>query len=146
MNYSLIWRLHHCRWKAEHLDLWSALIGIEHLGFFTVTHLYCDKGHPFIMVIFEDPDTHTYCRAFSSGTATTCFYELGLSRLGFEHPTFRLRGQRSNPQSQRRDFLKSIQHIIYNFIDNKCISYNNIAYFLSGNFVSIFSLLYIGLS
>ena len=41
--------------------------------------------------------THTYRRVFSSGAVTTCFYDLGLSRLGFEHPTFRLRGQRSNP-------------------------------------------------
>ena len=41
-------------------------------------------------------DTHTYYRAFRSGAVTTCFYDLGLSRLGFEHPTFRLQGQRSN--------------------------------------------------
>ena len=34
-------------------------------------------------------DTHTYCSAFSSGVVTTCFYALGLSRLRFEHPTFR---------------------------------------------------------
>ena len=27
-------------------------------------------------------DTHSYCRAISSGVVTTCFYELGLSRLG----------------------------------------------------------------
>ena len=42
-------------------------------------------------------DTHTYCRAFSSGAVTTCFYDLVLSRLNFEHPTFRLQGERSNP-------------------------------------------------
>ena len=36
-------------------------------------------------------DTHTYCRTLSSGAVTTCFYDSGLSRLGFEHPTFRLR-------------------------------------------------------
>ena len=42
-------------------------------------------------------DTSTYCRSFSSGAVTTCFYHLGLSRLRFEHPTFRLRGQRCNP-------------------------------------------------
>ena len=29
-------------------------------------------------------------------------YDLGLSRLGFEHPTFRLRGERSNPLRHRR--------------------------------------------
>ena len=29
-------------------------------------------------------------------------YDLGLSRLGFEHATSRLRGQRSNPLRHRR--------------------------------------------
>ena len=28
-------------------------------------------------------DTHTCCRTFGSGAVTTCFYELGLSRMGF---------------------------------------------------------------
>ena len=58
-------------------------------------HTYCDTRYPFITVISEDPCTKTYCRAFSSGAVTTCFYDLGMSRLGFEHLTFRLRGQRS---------------------------------------------------
>ena len=35
-------------------------------------------------------------------TLTTCLYDLGLSRLGFEHPTFRLRGERSYPLRHRR--------------------------------------------
>ena len=59
-------------------------------------HTYCDTGHPFIIVISRTSDTHTYSRAFSSGAVTTCFSDLGLSRLGFEHPIFCLRGQRSN--------------------------------------------------
>ena len=62
-------------------------------------HTYCDIGHPFIMVISDDP-WHTDCRAFSSGAVTTCFNDLGLSRLGFDHPTFRLR--RSHPLRHRR--------------------------------------------
>ena len=33
-------------------------------------------------------DTPKYCRAFSGGAVTTCFYDLGLSRLGFELPTW----------------------------------------------------------
>ena len=41
-------------------------------------------------------DTHICCWAISSEAVTSCFYDLGLSRLGFEHPAFRLRGQRSN--------------------------------------------------
>ena len=51
-------------------------------------------------------DTRTYC----SGAVTTCFYDFGLSELGFEHPTFRLRGERSDPMLHlrsrtRRNFL-----------------------------------------
>ena len=42
-------------------------------------------------------DTHTYCRTFSSGAVTTCFYDWGLSRLGFEHPTFFLRCEHFYP-------------------------------------------------
>ena len=47
-------------------------------------------------------DFHTYCRAFSNGAVTTCFYDVGPSRLGFEHPTFRLRDQRFNRLRHRR--------------------------------------------
>ena len=35
---------------------------------------------------------------------TTCFYKLRFVALGIEHPTFRLRGQRSNPLRHRRGF------------------------------------------
>ena len=48
-----------------------------------------------------DCDTHTHCQSSDSGAVTTCFYDLGLPRLGFEHPTFRLRGERSNPLCHR---------------------------------------------
>ena len=57
----------------------------------------CDTGHPLIMVISEDRDTHTYFWAFSSRAVTTCFCDLGILRLGFELPTFRLPGERSSP-------------------------------------------------
>ena len=33
---------------------------------------------------------------------TTCFYDLGLSRLGFERPTFRLRGERDLVRNLKR--------------------------------------------
>ena len=33
----------------------------------------------------DDRDYHTYIQAFSSGAVTSCFYDLRLSRLGFEH-------------------------------------------------------------
>ena len=65
-------------------------------------HTYCDTGFPFIIVTPRTCDTDTLCRAFSSGADTTFFNDLGLSQLGFEHQTFRLRGQRSNPLRHRR--------------------------------------------
>ena len=49
-------------------------------------------------------DTYIHCWAFGSGAVTTCFYDLGLSRLGFEHPTFPLRGKRSNRLHHQRGF------------------------------------------
>ena len=46
--------------------------------------------------------TQTYCRVFRSGGVTTWYYDLGLSQMVFEHPTFRLQGERSNPLLRRR--------------------------------------------
>ena len=59
-------------------------------------HTYCDTGHLFIMVIFEDP---WHSHLMPSVCQWNCHY---LSRLGFEHPTFRLRGECSNPLRHRR--------------------------------------------
>ena len=47
------------------------------------SHIYCDMGHPFTKVINGNP-WHSH-RAFGSGAVNTCLYDLGLSRLGFEH-------------------------------------------------------------
>ena len=49
-------------------------------------HTYCDMGQPFIMAISEDP---------WSGAVTTYFNNLGLSWLGFLHPTYSLWGEDS---------------------------------------------------
>ena len=45
-------------------------------------------------------DTHTLCHAFGRGDVTTCFNDLGLSRLEFEHPTWW--GKSSNPSRHPR--------------------------------------------
>ena len=53
-NFSLIWRHHHCRWRTANFDLCSAswtLSSEDSLA----CHTDFDTGHPFIMVIFEDP-------------------------------------------------------------------------------------------
>ena len=56
---------------------------------------YCDTWHSHIIVISEDRDTQTFCRASCSGAGISCFNDLGVSGLGFEHPIFRMRGDRS---------------------------------------------------
>ena len=38
----------------------------------------------------------------SNGAVTTCFHKFGLSRLDFEHATFRMLGERSNRLCHRR--------------------------------------------
>ena len=96
-NFSLIWRCHHCRWRAVNFDLCSALMAIEQWGFFSVPDRLW-HGASILMVISEDP----YCWAFSSRAITTCFYDLALSWLGFERPTFRLQDERSSPLRHRR--------------------------------------------
>ena len=53
-NVSLIWRRHHYRWRASNLDIYSAIVAIEQLGFFRACHTYCDTGPPFIIVISEN--------------------------------------------------------------------------------------------
>ena len=55
-NFSLIWGRHHFRWRVANFDLCSALMAIEKWWFFRVPHCtFCDTGHPFIVVISEDP-------------------------------------------------------------------------------------------
>ena len=67
-------------------------------------HTYCHTGHSFIMFISEDA-WHLY--SLLSVWQWSChylFYDLGLSRLGIEHPTFPLRGKRSNRLHHQRNF------------------------------------------
>ena len=92
-NVLLIRRRHYYRWRAANFDLCSALVAIEQWGFFTALPYLLWHG---AWSCPRTRDTHTYWRAFSSGAVTTCFNNLGLSRLGLKHPTFCLRGQRSN--------------------------------------------------
>ena len=101
-----LWKRHHYRWRIANFDLCSALIAIEQWGFFSVPHLLW-QGASVYHGLLRGPVIHTYCRAFSTGAVTTRFYDLGLSRLGFEHQTFCLRDQRSNPLHHRRGLFSS---------------------------------------
>ena len=95
------WRRHYCRWRAALFYPCSALMANEQWGSL-VCHTYCDTGHPFNGHL-RGPVTLTLnAEPFVSGTVTTCFYDLGLSWLGFQHPTILLRGELSNPLHHRR--------------------------------------------
>ena len=79
-------------------DLCSASMVINQWRF------YCDMGHSFIMFISEDA---WHIHSLVSVWQWSChylFYDLGLSRLGIEHPTFPLRGKRSNRLHHQRGF------------------------------------------
>ena len=60
--------------------LCSALMAIEQWWFFCM-HTYCDTGHLFKMSSPRTRDTHTYCRAFSSGAVTTWFFTFYIFEL-----------------------------------------------------------------
>ena len=94
-NFSLVWRRHHYLWKAANFDLCSALMATEQWEFLSVPNLLWHGW----------PMTLTPIAERCSGAVTNCFYDLGLSRLLFEHPTFRLRGERSNPLCHRRNYI-----------------------------------------
>ena len=89
-NFSLILRCHYYRWRAANLTYarhsWPSSSERS-----LRCHTYLDTGHSVSNGHLRAPMTHTYCRAFSSWAVITCFYDFDLSRLGFEHPTFRLR-------------------------------------------------------
>ena len=79
-NFSIIWRRHHCRWRAANFDLCSALMAIEQWGFFSMPHplrqgpnVY--NGH------LRGPVT---LAPVASGAVTTSIYDLGLSRPEIE--------------------------------------------------------------
>ena len=57
-------------------------------------------------------DTHTNCRAFSSLAIITSFYDLGPTRMKFEHQTFRFRGERTTAADP---ILFKIANVFYYF-------------------------------
>ena len=107
------WKSHHCRWSAANFDLCLALMAIEQWGFFSVPHLLW-QGASVYNGRLRGPVTNTFCWAFSSGAVTTCLHDLGLSWLIFEHPTFRLRGERSSPVRHRRNPPPFFLHLLFN--------------------------------
>ena len=88
-NFSLIWRHHYYRWRVANFDLCSH---------WAVRVLKCATLTVTLGICLRTLNTHTFCQAYGSGTVTTCFNDLGMSSMGFEHPTrLHLWGECSNP-------------------------------------------------
>ena len=82
-NISLIWRRHHCWWRATFFYLCSVLIAIEQWGFFNVPHLLWHgptlyNGH------LRGPVTLTPVAGVWQWSCHTCFYDSGVSWPGIE--------------------------------------------------------------
>ena len=99
---------YYCRWRALYFDLCSALVAIEQWGFFRVPLLLW-HGALFYNGHIQGPVTLTPVAERLASELSLPVYDLGLSRLGFEHPiaTFRMPGKRSNRLRQRRAFVFS---------------------------------------
>ena len=102
-RFSLIWRRHHYRWRAPNFDLCSALMAIEQWGFFGVPHLLWHGASVY--------DGHLRGPVTLAPTTELLAVEL-CWRLGFEHPTFCLRGQRSYPGRKYIIFFKSFSLLL----------------------------------
>ena len=106
----------HCRWTAAHFDVCSVLISVEQWGFFNVPHLLWNGASVYNGHLQWPVALTTLCRAFGSGAVTSCFNDLGLSQLGFEHPTFRMWGERSYQLRHRSGPIQCETEEIIKFI------------------------------
>ena len=93
-NFSLICRRHYYQWRASNFDLYSALMATEQWGFFSVPHVLWHGASVYNGYL-------SCCRAF----------DLGLSRMGFEHPTFQVWCKRSDRLRHRRGFIHRVSTI-----------------------------------
>ena len=87
-------RRHHYRWRAANFDIYSAQMVIEQWRFFSVPHLLRHGTSVYNGHLQVTCYTHIYCKSVGIGADITCFNDLGQLRQGFEHPTFRLQGER----------------------------------------------------
>ena len=76
-------------------------------------HTYWNTGHPSIMVISDNPFPSVW-----QWSGHYLFNDLGMSQLGFEHPTFRLRGEISYSLRHRRGHMSAVLffHVIIHML------------------------------
>ena len=116
-NFPLIWKCYHYRWMAV---IFFPMLGIHDHWIVRILQ----RGTPIVIsgihLLLPYPrtrDIHICYWAFISGAVTILFYDLhvGLSRLGFEHPIFRMRGDRSSQIRHRSGATSCI-----NFLISRC--------------------------
>ena len=94
-----MWRRHHYRRKAAIFYICSALWTQSSEGSLTCHGASVYNGY------LRGPVTLTpIAERLAVELSLPLFYDLGLPQLGFEHPTFCLWGQRSNPLLHHRGF------------------------------------------
>ena len=94
-NCSLIWRLQYYRLRAAKFELCSALMVNKQGGFLQLATPIGTRGIP-INGHLRGPMTRTpIAERLAVDMSEPGFFYLGLLRMRFEHPTFRLRGKRS---------------------------------------------------
>ena len=81
-NLSLIWRRYHYRWRA--------LMAIEQWGFYSVAHLLWHKASVYNDHLREPRTLSHFAERLAVELSLPAFYDSGLLRLGFVHPTFLL--------------------------------------------------------
>ena len=75
-NFLLVWRRHYCR-RGLHILIYARYSWPLSSDGSLVCHTYCETGHPFIMVISEDPwHSHVWqwscCRSGSNTKPSAC--------------------------------------------------------------------------
>ena len=120
-------RCHYCRWRATNFDLCLALMAIEQWGFFSVPHLL-EHGASICNGHLRGPVTLTpIAECIPEELALPVFTTSGLSWLGFEHPTFHMRGHRSNPLCHRhgdqKNYWRSLFFANYKYQESKYVRF-----------------------
>ena len=104
-NFSLIWGRHHCRWRAANFELCLALMTVS-VRFLSVQHLLWQGASVYNGPLWGPMTLTLIAERLAVELSLPVLFDLGLSRLGFEHPTFPLLGDRSSPLRGRHRSCK----------------------------------------
>ena len=100
-NFSLIWRHHHCRWRAANLTYAQHSWPLSSEDSFTC-HTHCDTGLHFIMVIFKDPWHSHLLTSVWQWSCHQLFLWLRSVTTGDRTPISRMQGERSTSTPLQR--------------------------------------------